>query len=200
MVYLPERSRLPWWLKILLWLGDRAVGRRLSLTRVLAHYPRALISSGLLEALVTHLDRRPNRRLLQLVRLQVSLTVSCPFCIDMNAKEYRRQGITRAELEALQGKVTLEAIESFTEAELAALRYTRVLSSTPLRVGSELVDDLLRYFRPREVVILASTAAQVNYWTRLIQGLGLSPAGFIPECRLHSDTSGSRRFTVEWSD
>jgi len=27
-------------------------------------------------------------------------------------------------------------------------------------------------------VILVSTAAQVNYWARLIQGLGIPPAGF----------------------
>jgi alkylhydroperoxidase family enzyme len=33
-------------------------------------------------------------------------------------------------------------------------------------------------FNEREIVILASTAAQVNYWARLIQALGIPPAGF----------------------
>jgi len=33
-------------------------------------------------------------------------------------------------------------------------------------------------FTEREMVILASTAAQVNYWARLIQTLGIPPAGF----------------------
>jgi hypothetical protein len=37
-------------------------------------------------------------------------------------------------------------------------------------------------FTEREIVILASTAAQVNYWTRLLQALGVPPAGFSDHC------------------
>ena len=31
-------------------------------------------------------------------------------------------------------------------------------------------------------VTIASTSAQVNYWTRLIQALGVPPAGFSDKC------------------
>ena len=34
-------------------------------------------------------------------------------------------------------------------------------------------------FNEREIVILATTAAQVNHWARLIQALGAPPAGFM---------------------
>ena len=38
--------------------------------------------------------------------------------------------------------------------------------------------ELQAAFEPRELVVLAATAAQVNYWARLIQALGIPPAGF----------------------
>jgi hypothetical protein len=34
------------------------------------------------------------------------------------------------------------------------------------------------------MVILASTTAQVNYWARLIQALGIPPAGFNEACEV----------------
>ena len=39
-------------------------------------------------------------------------------------------------------------------------------------------------FTEREIVIIASTAAQVNYWARLIQALGVPPAGFSDKCEI----------------
>ena len=43
---------------------------------------------------------------------------------------------------------------------------------------TDLVERVKSAFTEREFVILASTAAQVNYWARLIQALGIPPAGF----------------------
>ena len=40
------------------------------------------------------------------------------------------------------------------------------------------LDAVARLFTEREVVILATTAAQVNFWARTIQALGIPPAGF----------------------
>ena len=37
-------------------------------------------------------------------------------------------------------------------------------------------------FTEREIVIMASIAAQVNYWARMIQALGVPPAGFSDKC------------------
>jgi alkylhydroperoxidase family enzyme len=49
---------------------------------------------------------------------------------------------------------------------------------TPLKFHPDLVERVKAAFTEREFVILASTAAQVNYWARLIQALGIPPAGF----------------------
>ncbi|HSO40065.1 MAG TPA: hypothetical protein VLT33_46375, partial [Labilithrix sp.] len=38
--------------------------------------------------------------------------------------------------------------------------------------------ELVACFRPREIVVLATTIAQVNYWARFNQGLGVPAAGF----------------------
>ncbi|MFO7624619.1 MAG: hypothetical protein R6V73_09730 [Anaerolineales bacterium] len=40
------------------------------------------------------------------------------------------------------------------------------------------MSKLKESFSEREIVILATTAAQVNYWTRLIQALGCPPEGY----------------------
>jgi hypothetical protein len=41
-----------------------------------------------------------------------------------------------------------------------------------------------RLYSERGMVIVASTCAQVNFWARLIQSLGVPPAGFSSECSI----------------
>lgn len=48
-----------------------------------------------------------------------------------------------------------------------------------LKFHDELIRKLKDSFAQREIVVLASTAVQVNYWARLIQPLGTPPAGFM---------------------
>jgi alkylhydroperoxidase family enzyme len=69
-------------------------------------------------------------------------------------------------------------VASFSEQEKLAIMYTRLVSQTPLKFHPEVVERVKAAFTEREFVILASTAAQVNYWARLIQALGIPPAGF----------------------
>ena len=52
-----------------------------------------------MEALVAH--DVPSTRILRLVRLTASFVVGCSFCIDLNAHERDREGVTDAELDAL---------------------------------------------------------------------------------------------------
>jgi AhpD family alkylhydroperoxidase len=143
--------------------------------RLLAWYPRAAISSGVLESLVAH--REPSPRLLKLVRVTASLTASCPFCVDMNSFEWAAAGVTDDELRALQ-RGAEEEIATFTPRERAAIAYARAISSTPLAFPEALTCRLTELFSEREIVILATTASQVNYWARTIQALGIQPAGF----------------------
>ena len=52
------------------------------------------------------------------------------------------------------------------------------------KIAELAIEELKKKFNEREIVILACMAAQVNYWARLIQALGIPPAGFSNQCDL----------------
>ena len=114
--------------------------------------------------------------MLKLIRMAASYAVACPFCVDMNSYEHRKYGISEEEAQALRGDI--EVVTSFSEREKLAITYTRLISATPLKFHPDVVEKVKSAFTEREFVILVSTAAQVNFWARLIQGLGIPPAGF----------------------
>lgn len=184
MAYINPPKPLPFLLRPFIWLSEKITGKRMLPARVLSWYPRAAISSGIMESLVSHGEGKCAPRLLKLVRMQVSIEVSCTFCIDMNSAEFKGHGITDAEIEALQGRHDIEKIDSFSPEEKLAIRYARASSSTPLVFPRQLIDSLKETFTEREMVILAVTSAQVNYWARFIQAVGISPAGFSAECSI----------------
>lgn len=78
----------------------------------------------------------------------------------------------------------MEAVKTFSSREVIAMEYAVLISQTPLMFGQEFVDKLKSNFSEREIVILASTVAQVNYWARLLQALGVPPAGFSDHCKI----------------
>ncbi len=84
----------------------------------------------------------------------------------------------------LQGRKAVEQVQTFSERERLAMQYARLISQTPLQFPRSFIEELKQHFNEREIVILASTAAQVNYWARLIQALGIPPAGFSNQCDL----------------
>jgi AhpD family alkylhydroperoxidase len=180
--YIGPPARMPWFLRLALSLVERRLGKRLEANRILAWYPKAFWGSGIMEALVAHDEPEVSKRLLKLIRVYVSFLASCPFCIDMNAKEYRESGLTDGEILALRGIKAFGEVGSITEAETAALEYARCATSTPVAFTAEALDRLRSHYSERAIVIIASTCAQVNFWTRLIQSLGVQPAGFSAEC------------------
>ncbi|HAX68919.1 MAG TPA: hypothetical protein DCY14_04880 [Anaerolineae bacterium] len=176
MTFIPQPPRIPFLLKVGILLSERITGKIMLPPRILSWYPKAAIGSGVMEAFVAHEDGRMDKRMLKLIRMTASYTVACPFCVDMNSHEYRKHGITDEEAQSLRGDV--ENVSSFSEREKLAIAYTRLISATPLKFHPDMVDKVKAAFTEREFVILASTAAQVNFWARLIQGLGIPPAGF----------------------
>ena len=126
--------------------------------------------------------------------MQVSYAARCPFCIDMNGSQAEAKGITADEIAAMHAlaaqlhtspgfilspRPQLAALPaSFTERERLALEYACLVSTTPLSFPPDFIAELKQHFSEREIVILASTAAQVNYWARLIQALGIPPVGY----------------------
>ena len=173
--------KIPFYIRLGLWWAKRTAGKEMLIGKLLAWYPRAAISSGILESLIAHNEPDVNERMLKLVRLQSSFAVACPFCIDMNSYEYAQQGITSDEIAAMRGQIDPGSVSTFSTRERLALEYTKSISQTPLKFMPTLIDQLKQNFSEREMVIIATTAAQVNYWARLIQALGVPPVGYSKE-------------------
>jgi AhpD family alkylhydroperoxidase len=169
-------------LRLGIWISERITGHEMLPAKLLSWYPKAAIGSGVLESLVAHKDAKLNQRILKLVRIQASYSASCAFCIDMNSAYAEETGVNAGELAAIQGRKELKSVTSFNERELMALEYARLISQTPLKFSEEFINQLKQNFTEKEIVILASTAAQVNYWARLIKALGIPPAGFNSNC------------------
>ncbi len=161
-----------------IWVSEKITGRMMLPARILAWYPKAALGSGILESLVAHHDGELDERILKLVRMAASFATACPFCIDMNSHEHESLGINTDEVLALRGQIGLESVSTFSVREELAIQYARLISQTPLKFHPDFIDQIKANFNEREIVILASTAAQVNYWARLIQALGIPPAGF----------------------
>ncbi len=182
--FIAPPKHIPLYLRLGIWIAEKIARRGLLPPRLLAWYPKAAVSSGVLEALIAHRDGKLDERMLKLVRMQASFAVACPFCIDMNSAEYARSGITPQELSALQGRTGIEAVPTFSQREKLALEYTRLISRTPLSFPPAFIQTLKASFTEREIVVLSTTAAQVNYWARLIQALGVPPIGYSDQCQL----------------
>ncbi|MBE0697982.1 MAG: carboxymuconolactone decarboxylase family protein [Anaerolineaceae bacterium] len=182
--FIAPPQRIPFYLRIGIWIAKRVTGKDLLPARLLAWYPKAALGSGVLEALVAPEDGKLNERILKIVRMQASFSAACPFCVDMNSFQYEHFQISQEEIKVLQGRMPIERVSTFSERERLAMEYAKLISQTPLHFPKRLIDDLKQHFSEREIVILASTAAQVNYWARLIQALGVPPAGFSEQCLL----------------
>ena len=177
LAFISPPTKIPWFLRLGLWVAHRISGADLMPARLLAWYPKAAVSSAVLEGLIAHKDGKLDERILKLVRMTVSFTAGCPFCVDMNSAGWEKM-ISPDELAALQGRKPVEKIPSFSKKESLAIEYARLVSSTPLNFPRSHIAELKQHFNEREIVILAVTAAQVNYWTRLIQALGCPPQDF----------------------
>jgi alkylhydroperoxidase family enzyme len=182
--FIAPPTRIPLFLKVGIWISEKITGKPMLPARLLAWYPKAALGSAALEGLVAHHDGKLDKRMLKLVRLSASFAAACPFCIDMNSTEYRETGITDVEFLALQNQAELDNVSTLSTREKLAVRYARLISSTPLQFPPEFVAEITANFTEREMVVLASTAAQVNYWARLIQALGIPPAGFSESCSI----------------
>jgi len=176
----PRRLPFPW--GILLALVERKLGKPLVANRILGWSPRLLAGTGMMEALVVHEDPEVPRRLLKLLRVFVSYRVSCPFCIDLNAQGHAGDGVTDEEIRALAAghpeSVTL------SDSEIAAIHYADGLCATPVRFPDEVISAMKQHFSDRAFTLIAVTCAQVNFWARTIQGLGVSEAGFSEDLKL----------------
>ncbi|RAX57266.1 hypothetical protein CCZ01_06730 [Helicobacter monodelphidis] len=180
--YIKPPQKMPLFLRFGAWFSKKMVKKNIMIPELLAWYPKTAISSGIMESLVAHDDREINKRLLKIIRVQVSVLIACPFCIDMNAFEYDKAGLNREEIEAIQrGDYNFK---TFSEQEKVLMEYVAIVTHTPVVIPKEIIDRLHSHFSERGIVIIASSIAQVNYWARLIRSLGIPVAGFGDICKI----------------
>jgi len=172
--------RTPWYLRIGLWWARRATGKDLLPGRLLAHFPRGAIGAGLFELGAAHAPRDLGARELAVARLVASATAGCPFCIDMNAAGDAAAGLSPDELTVVVG-LDVDRWPALGDREHVAARYAHCLSSTPVILPLELQELLRATYSEREIVVLATTIAQVNYWARFCNGLGIPSASFFDD-------------------
>ena len=182
--FIKPPKKIPFYIKIGLVISKKVAKKDLLPPKLLAWYPKVAISSAILELLIADGKKDLNERILKLIRIQSSLIVDCPFCVDMNSFEYEKSGITEEEMNGLVGRVELEKIDSFSTRERLAIEYARFISQTPVYIPTEFIEKIKVEFTEREIVIISSTTAQVNYWARMIKALGVPPAGFMDSCNI----------------
>lgn len=180
--YIEPPKKLPLFIRLGAWISKKVVKKDVMIPKLLAWYPKTAISSGIMESLVAHDDKEINKRILKIIRVQVSVMIACPFCIDMNAFEFDKAGLTIDEINAIKNGDY--KFHTFSEKEQLVMEYVNIVTKTPVIIPEETVANLHKQFSERGIVIIASTIAQVNYWARLIRSLGIPVAGFGDICRI----------------
>lgn len=175
--------RIPLLVRLALFLAERITGKEALPGRLLAHFPKGALGAGVFEAAAANpsdMDQPDGARVLAVTRIVASVVAGCPFCIDMNAATWKRASLTPSELRSLLSDPVAAALALDARSALAA-RYAAVLSVTPVELDGQLRAELVVRFSARELVVLATTIAQVNFWSRFSQGLGVPAAGFFDE-------------------
>lgn len=175
--------RIPLLVRPALLLAESITGKEALPGRLLAHFPKGALGAGAFEAAAANpsdLEREDGARVLAVTRIVASAVAGCPFCIDMNAAAWKRAGLTPSELRSLLSD-PLAAFEMLETRSAAAAKYAAALSATPVVLDERLRAELVELFSARELVVLAMTIAQVNFWSRFSQGLGVPAAGFFDE-------------------
>jgi alkylhydroperoxidase family enzyme len=189
-------AKIPWFSRILLNRAEKEFEKELLPGRILTWSTNLGVASGSLELYIEKgVAKILDPRMVYLIRMQVSYFVSCPFAIDVNSWKYKDHNISEEEIQAMQGKMDVRTVGSFSEKETTALRYAIALSKTPVRFDGQLLEDVRRVFSHEEIVAVGALAAKVNYWARLIEAWRIKPVGYTDDPVLALDSY--RTFTAE---
>ena len=104
------------------------------------------------------------------IRIFVSFTVSCPFCIDMNSRDFAGRGITDREILALRGQLSFDEVSTLSAAEKAALRDAESFAH-PLAFPSDVMRGAWTIFGARDCAH-CQHGRPGHFSARLVQALG----------------------------
>ncbi|HEU4514780.1 MAG TPA: hypothetical protein VFR87_16850 [Nocardioidaceae bacterium] len=165
-------------------VADREMHQRFVPGRLMAWDPRTAFSwvAGSLYWLLPAGKARKGLgdRIQNMVAITAAYTVNSPYCIA-DAVKSEPTGLSEAELEAIRTGADEAETSSFSTREQLAIKYTRLISATPLEFPEDFVAELTAAFTEQEIVILAALAAEINRNARLFEALGAPPLAFAPE-------------------
>lgn len=104
--------------------------------------------------------------LLELVRLRVSQTNGCAFCVAMHIPLAKKYGLTEHQINLV---ATWKESPAFSPRERAALAWADAVTALS---GQEVPDAVYAQvkaeFSPREIAILTLCIGEINTWNRLM--------------------------------
>ncbi|MDP3797513.1 MAG: carboxymuconolactone decarboxylase family protein [Polaromonas sp.] len=114
--------------------------------------------------------------LIELVQTRVSQINGCAFCLDMHARDLRKQGETWQRINSL---ATWREVGFYSERERAALAWAETLTKLAGEHGDHdaAFAALQGQFNEQEIVDLTWAVAQINTWNRMAVGMRQPPSG-----------------------
>ena len=104
--------------------------------------------------------------LYELIKLRASQINGCAFCLDMHARDARKNGEDQRRLDILSG--WHEAPDFFSRAERAALALTESVTLIGEHgVPDSVWDEAADCFSPEELVQVLLAISTINVWNRL---------------------------------
>jgi len=115
-----------------------------------------------------------DRRTKSMVYLVTSYANQCAFCIAANLPGGRKSGLTEEQLQAIENGTAADSSGlGFSDADLAAIRYARELTTKALATESR--ENLFQFFTHEQIVEITMTIAMANFTNRFNNGLEIYP-------------------------
>lgn len=113
--------------------------------------------------------------LMELVQTRVSQINGCAFCLDMHARDLRKQGESWQRINSLS---TWREVGIYSERERAALNWAETMTRLADQHGDHdgAFEPLKDLFSEQEIVELSWTIALINAWNRMAVGMRTPPS------------------------
>ncbi|MGP1398078.1 MAG: carboxymuconolactone decarboxylase family protein [Inquilinaceae bacterium] len=121
-------------------------------------------------ALETYVARRSglDPRLIHLIKLRASQINGCAYCVDMHAKEARRDGLSDQWIDLV---CVWRESPLFDARERAVLAWTEALTDLPASGAPDAdFEPLKAHFSEDEIARLSVAIGTINVWNRLAVG------------------------------
>lgn len=181
----PEHYPYAWYLRPILALMRRRLGRLPESVQLWARMPLAFLGFQLLHRALERNTSVLDGRLRALIRTRIAQLNSCHFCVDLNASLALARGATQAQVDALDD---FRASNLFTPGEQAALAYAEAVTGTGIDIDPALIESLRSAYGDQGILELAALIGHQNLSAKFNAALGVPAEGY---CQLPGRPAGT---------